>query len=88
MKIHSAVSAAELGVCLSGWVEQREVVQVDVGRRYPVWKRICWSIDRQGIGCPTRIGLEDTITGPTGEPVSDNAELVRLALATWTAARR
>jgi uncharacterized protein (DUF849 family) len=30
-------------------------------------------------GLPTRIGLEDTTAGPDGEPVSGNAELVRLA---------
>ena len=33
------------------------------------------------LGLATRIGLEDTITGPAGEPVGGNAELVRLALA-------
>ena len=31
-------------------------------------------------GLPTRIGLEDTTAGPDGEPVSGNADLVRLAL--------
>jgi uncharacterized protein (DUF849 family) len=30
---------------------------------------------------PTRIGLEDVLHGPAGEPVSGNAELVRLALS-------
>lgn len=41
-------------------------------------------IDYAGrLGLPTRIGLEDTLTGPDGGPVSDNAELVRLALAAW-----
>jgi uncharacterized protein (DUF849 family) len=50
----------------------------------------CWPLIAHAgrLGLPTRIGLEDTTTGPTAEPVSDNAELVRLALATWTAARR
>jgi uncharacterized protein (DUF849 family) len=50
----------------------------------------CWPLIAHAgrVGLPTRIGLEDTTTGPTGEPPSDNAELVRLALATWTAARR
>jgi uncharacterized protein (DUF849 family) len=32
-------------------------------------------------GLPTRIGLEDTLRGPSGEPVSGNPELVRLARA-------
>jgi uncharacterized protein (DUF849 family) len=31
-------------------------------------------------GLPTRIGLEDTLAGPDGEPVSGNTELVRCAL--------
>jgi uncharacterized protein (DUF849 family) len=43
----------------------------------------CWPlIARAGeLGLATRIGLEDTTTGPAGQPVSGNAELVRLALA-------
>ncbi len=32
-------------------------------------------------GVQTRIGLEDVLTGPTGEPVAGTAELVRAALA-------
>ncbi|GII83710.1 hypothetical protein Ssi03_17000 [Sphaerisporangium siamense] len=32
-------------------------------------------------GLPGRMGLEDVLHGPSGEPVSGNAELVRLALA-------
>jgi uncharacterized protein (DUF849 family) len=35
------------------------------------------------LGLPTRIGFEDVLTGPSGEPVADNAELVQLALAEW-----
>ena len=48
----------------------------------------CWPlVDLAGeLGLPTRIGLEDTLTGPAGEPVSGNADLVRLALATLQAA--
>jgi uncharacterized protein (DUF849 family) len=38
------------------------------------------------LGLPTRIGLEDTTVGPAGEPVTDNADLVRRALTVWTAA--
>ncbi|MGP8001971.1 MAG: 3-keto-5-aminohexanoate cleavage protein [Streptosporangiaceae bacterium] len=33
------------------------------------------------LGLATRIGLEDTTTGPAGQPVTGNADLVRLALA-------
>jgi uncharacterized protein (DUF849 family) len=42
----------------------------------------CWSLVEYAgrLGLPTRIGLEDTTVGPTGEPVDDNAALVRLAL--------
>lgn len=48
----------------------------------------CWPLVRQAgrLRLPTRIGLEDTTTGPDGQAVSGNAELVRLALAAWTAA--
>jgi len=48
----------------------------------------CWAlVHRAGqLGLATRIGLEDTITGPAGEPVSGNAELTQMALAIWTAA--
>jgi uncharacterized protein (DUF849 family) len=42
----------------------------------------CWPLVAQAAreGLPTRIGLEDITAGPDGEPVSGNAELVRLAL--------
>jgi uncharacterized protein (DUF849 family) len=42
----------------------------------------CWPLVAQAarVGLPTRIGLEDTVAGPDGEPVSGNAELVRCAL--------
>lgn len=48
----------------------------------------CWPLVRHAgrLGLPTRIGLEDTLTGPDGQPVSGNAELTRLALAEWNAA--
>jgi uncharacterized protein (DUF849 family) len=38
------------------------------------------------LGLATRIGLEDVTTGPEGQPVSGNAELITLALDRWTAA--
>jgi uncharacterized protein (DUF849 family) len=50
----------------------------------------CWPLVAHAgrLGLPTRIGLEDTLAGPRGERIGDNAELVRLALARWTAAGR
>ncbi len=48
----------------------------------------CWPLvahaGRRGL--PTRIGLEDTLTGPDGAP-ADNAALVRAAIAIWEAAQ-
>ena len=43
----------------------------------------CWPLIAYAgrLGLATRIGLEDTLAGPDGEPVSGNAELVRHALA-------
>jgi uncharacterized protein (DUF849 family) len=48
----------------------------------------CWPLVAHAgaLGLPTRIGLEDTIAGPYGEPVTGNAELVRLALTAWRSA--
>ncbi len=48
----------------------------------------CWPlIELAGeLGLATRVGLEDTLTGPAGEPVTGNADLVRLALTTLQAA--
>lgn len=42
----------------------------------------CWPLIALAgeLGLATRIGLEDTTTGPAGEPVTGNADLVRLAL--------
>jgi len=41
----------------------------------------CWPVLRHAaeLGLDTRIGLEDTLTGPDGEPAADNAALVRAA---------
>jgi len=49
----------------------------------------CWPLIRHAgrLGLATRIGLEDTLTGPGGQPASDNAALVRFALAAWAAGR-
>jgi uncharacterized protein (DUF849 family) len=49
----------------------------------------CWQlVARAGaLGLPTRIGLEDSTTGPDGSAVSGNAELVQLALPIWMASR-
>jgi uncharacterized protein (DUF849 family) len=48
----------------------------------------CWPlISHAGrLGIPARAGLEDTLVGPGGRPVSGNAELMELALTAWTAA--
>ncbi|WP_459840218.1 3-keto-5-aminohexanoate cleavage protein [Catenuloplanes niger] len=50
----------------------------------------CWPLIAEAgrRGLPTRIGLEDTVTGPAGEPVAGNAALVRHALTVWTASAR
>jgi len=47
----------------------------------------CWPLIAHAgaLGLPTRIGLEDTIVGPSGCAVRGNAELVQLALQTWRA---
>lgn len=48
----------------------------------------CWPLVAHAglLGLATRIGLEDVLTGPQGQEVADNAELVRLALVEWTVA--
>ena len=48
----------------------------------------CWPLVRHAgrLGLPTRIGLEDTLVDETGAPAVDNADLVRRALALWSAA--
>jgi uncharacterized protein (DUF849 family) len=47
----------------------------------------CWPLIRHAgqLGLATRIGLEDALTGPDGQPAADNASLVRLGLAEWAA---
>ena len=41
----------------------------------------CWPLLEHAarLGLATRVGLEDTLTGPNGEPARDNAHLVSLA---------
>jgi uncharacterized protein (DUF849 family) len=48
----------------------------------------CWPLIAHAgvLRLPSRIGLEDTVAGPAGQAVTGNAELVRLALATWRSA--
>lgn len=50
----------------------------------------CWPLVGHAgrLGLPTRIGLEDTLTGPAGQAVGGNADLVRLALDAWVSAGR
>ena len=45
----------------------------------------CWPLVAHAgrLGLSTRIGLEDTLVGPTGEVAIDNADLVRVALTFW-----
>jgi uncharacterized protein (DUF849 family) len=49
----------------------------------------CWPLVAHAgrLGLPTRIGLEDTLVTDDGRPAADNAELVRRALALWSAQR-
>ena len=49
----------------------------------------CWPVLAHAgqLGLASRIGLEDTTVGPSGEAVRDNADLMRLGLETWHAAR-
>jgi uncharacterized protein (DUF849 family) len=49
----------------------------------------CWPLVHHAgrLALATRIGLEDTVVGPHGEPVRDNAQLVRLGAASWSAGR-
>jgi uncharacterized protein (DUF849 family) len=48
----------------------------------------CWPLIAHAgrLGLPARVGLEDTLAGPAGDPVTGNAELVDLGLAAWAAA--
>jgi uncharacterized protein (DUF849 family) len=47
----------------------------------------CWPLIAHAgrLKVPTRVGLEDTLVGPDGEPVAGNADLVALALRMWEA---
>lgn len=65
------VSAADVPLLLHG--EERSA-----------WPMLRWAGER---GLATRIGLEDVLVGPAGEPVEDNAELVRHARALLTERR-
>jgi uncharacterized protein (DUF849 family) len=49
----------------------------------------CWPLVAHAgrLGLPTRIGLEDTLTLPDGTPATDNAALVRAAIAVWERAQ-
>lgn len=48
----------------------------------------CWPLVRHAgrLGLATRLGLQDTVSGPNGGPARDNAHLVELA-AVWSAGR-
>ena len=46
----------------------------------------CWPLIAHAgrLRLPTRVGFEDTLLGPDGEPATNNADLVKQALAVWT----
>lgn len=46
----------------------------------------CWPLIAYAgwLGIATRVGLEDTLAGPDGFPVTSNADLVSLALPIWS----
>lgn len=48
----------------------------------------CWPLVAHAgaLGLASRIGLEDTLSGPYGEAITGNAELVRLGLSAWRSA--
>lgn len=48
------------------------------GEGQSAWQVLDLAVER---GVPTRIGLEDVLEGPDGEPVAGNADLVRAAVA-------
>lgn len=45
----------------------------------------CWPLVAYAgqLGLPTRVGFEDTVTGPSGDPAASNAELIRQGLEVW-----
>jgi len=95
--VRQACPGTPVGVSTALWIAGGDAAARELDRSGVAAPRLlhgeqaaCWPLVRHAgrLGLPTRIGLEDTTTGPEGQPVSGNAELTRLALAIWTAARR
>jgi uncharacterized protein (DUF849 family) len=84
----SGVPAAGAGPAADAVLRRLDELGVTLPRLLHGEGESCWPlIERAGrLGLPTRVGLEDALTGPGGGPVSGNAELVELGLAAWTAA--
>jgi uncharacterized protein (DUF849 family) len=66
-------------------MRQLDASGVSVSRLLHGEGQTCWPLIRHAgrLGLATRIGLEDTLTGPDEALVSGNAELISLALAAW-----
>jgi uncharacterized protein (DUF849 family) len=84
----SGVPAAGAAAAADAVLRRLDELDVPLPRLLHGAGESCWPlIEHAGrLGLPARVGLEDTLTGPGGRPVSGNAELVELALAAWTAA--
>jgi uncharacterized protein (DUF849 family) len=80
-----------IGTPASGAIAAADAILARLDGRVPVLlhgeEDACWPLvahaGRRRL--PTRIGLEDTLVLPDGAPAADNAELVRTALALWSA---
>jgi uncharacterized protein (DUF849 family) len=85
----SGVPAAEGGPAADAVLARLDELGVTLPRLLHGEGESCWPlIEHAGrLGLPARVGLEDTLTGPGGVPVDGNADLIRLGLAAWTAAR-
>jgi uncharacterized protein (DUF849 family) len=85
----SGVSAADAGPAADAVLRRLDELGVALPRLLHGAGESCWPLIAHAgaLRLPARIGLEDTLAGPGGTPVSGNAELVELALGAWTAAR-
>ncbi len=85
----SGVPAAEGGPAADAVLRRLDELGVTLPRLLHGEGESCWPlIEHAGrLGLPARVGLEDTLTGPGGIPVDGNADLIRLGLAAWAAAR-
>ena len=67
-------------------LERLDTLHVDGPRLLHGEGRACWALVAHAsrLGLPTRIGLEDSLSGPDGKDVTDNAALVHLGLEVWS----